>query len=476
MAKQTKNQGTKRQRNPTASNPFEEASRKGGIRSNKKLKHDVINRNPFKKHNNRQTLTQTEDKARKSKLIEHIRASKKSNSFKDNRIDGGMNRVIRERMNRSKRQSKFQLNDDDGMQLTHGGRVLDPNNLADDYFQGASDDDDEIFDKLDAADTEMHFGGGGNRSTLSGGASAYGGSGMHSLGDAYRSRKTDLDDIIMRSKLAKQEKQKEKREQVDLFEKADAEYGELKSLLQFRGNEKEIKTSKTTEESERDDMDEWNAEMKSFLFERRMAATDRTKTPEELAKEAADRLHELEKKRLARMAGEDDELSDIASDEDNDGEDSGPENLGESKRRREKDEVVFTEDGLVRVRNGEVIKSSSEEEDDDGDDDEESNNSNEKSDDENDSDTYEDKNVKIPSEPLNIGQRVKANYHASEAYMGITNWYKGTVIATGPDNTYTIRYDDGDEEEGVKLKDTRLLNEKPMVSEKKRRKAQEIAR
>ena len=499
MAKQTKNQQRNKRshKSTSGSNPFESAARKGGIRSNKRIKHDVINRNPFSKQNgnNRQMLskTQQEDKVRKTKLMEHIRSMKKSNSFRDQRIDGGMNRAIRERMSRSKRQTKFQLDDgDDDLKLTHGGQALDSNNksLINDYIPGVADDDEEdLYDKLDAADTEMHFGGGNGGATRAEFA-AYGGDQRHSLGDAYRSRKTELDEVILRSKMAKQERQKEKREQIDLFEKADAEYAELKGLLKFRDSAVQSNANpsviKRNSSREKDDMDEWNAEMKSYLFEKRMAATDRTKTPEELAQEAAERLHELEKKRLARMAGEDDDLSDVMSDDDDF---DGPEDLGEDNKRKQKDEVIFTEDGLKTFRNGKILEDDvSDDQDDDSSDqstssacesmddtEEEVSLNDEKDDDDNDED---DKTASgaVPSEPLAIGQRVKANYHASEAYMGITNWYKGTIISVGDNDKYNIRYDDGDEEENVEIKNIRLLQEKPAVSERKRKRAQEMAR
>lgn len=64
-----------------------------------------------------------------------------------------------------------------------------------------------------------------------------------------------------------------------------------------------------------------------------MKATDRTKPPEEIAKDEADRLHALESKRLARMAGDflsDDEFSDISGDE--------RERAGGKRRRRGRNE------------------------------------------------------------------------------------------------------------------------------------------
>lgn len=251
--------------------------------------------------------------------------------------------------------------------------------------------------------------------------------------------------------MAKQERQKEKQEQVELFEKADADYGELKGLLKFRAPQSRGENTSVSDKT-KDDMDEWNAEMKSYLFERRIAATDRTKTPEEIAKEEAERLHDLEKKRLARMAGEDDDLSDVeVSDKESDGE----------------EEVVFTEDGLIRMKNGKVVNekdkggevktSDSEESEDDGEED--------------------DDNGNVPSSPLKIGQKVKANYHASEAYLGVQNWFKGEVISMDTkEETYTIKYDDGDVESGVKLDDIRLIESGVVIDERLREKAKRLAR
>jgi nucleolar protein 14 len=67
-------------------------------------------------------------------------------------------------------------------------------------------------------------------------------------------------------------------------------------------------------------MKEWNLEMKQIMMKpKRAAATDRTKTPEEIAKEESERLHEMETRRLARMNGdfEQDDLDDISVDGNN---------------------------------------------------------------------------------------------------------------------------------------------------------------
>ena len=93
-----------------------------------------------------------------------------------------------------------------------------------------------------------------------------------------------------------------------------------------------------------------------------MKATDRTKTQEEIAKEEAERLQELETKRLARMNGdfEDDDLSDVQSDDGKSntrsktrqstgGPSQNPDELDSDVEEDDKPEVRFTPDVLVYV-------------------------------------------------------------------------------------------------------------------------------
>ena len=118
-------------------------------------------------------------------------------------------------------------------------------------------------------------------------------------------------------------------------------------------------------------MAEWDKEMKEYLFDRKVKATDRTKTPEEIAKEEADRLHTLETRRLARMNGdfENDDFDDISGDEET--------HTKSKKKKRSKNSIAtaeklddsdddehnvdqtkvrFTSEGLVHVdKNGKVV-------------------------------------------------------------------------------------------------------------------------
>ena len=110
-----------------------------------------------------------------------------------------------------------------------------------------------------------------------------------------------------------------KEDQVTKFEEVDNSFDELRNLLDFRDKDKEkddkyerkrqIRQGKVDADSD----DEWDKELRGYLFDKKAKATDRTKTPEEIAKESHEKLEELERKRLNRMnyEFEGDDLSDV---------------------------------------------------------------------------------------------------------------------------------------------------------------------
>jgi len=225
-----------------------------------------------------------------------------------------------------------------------------------------------------------------------------------------------------------------------------------------------------------------------YLFERKVKATDRTKTPEEIAKEEAEKLHELETRRLARMNGDfdEDDLSDISDDEEGGASggkkrrrekkdkklkakkkqrgESGGDDLGDSDddddKKDDDHEVRFTADGLVYVdKEGKVVGKVGEEVQDEGSDDEsdenESDESNVESEDGSDSVSGSDDDGSDYDDDVEFteGMKIQGNYHASEQYQGKKNWYDGTITAIRTDNAgntlYDVTYDDGDFEEGM---------------------------
>jgi len=118
----------------------------------------------------------------------------------------------------------------------------------------------------------LHFGGGKfdkSNQTTDGyyGASSTGGDGTRDMGDAYRSRKQELEERILHKKLLKAEKLKRKEDQVETFETMDESFAELAGLLQFRDKERERvekseKRKKGTLDADEMEMDAWDKEMK----------------------------------------------------------------------------------------------------------------------------------------------------------------------------------------------------------------------
>jgi nucleolar protein 14 len=515
-------------KNRTDVNLFEVAK---GNHGGRRAKHDVNNRftqSTTSIHNKPSKLAESLQR-RQSQQRAALQSSKKVNSFVDRRIgeftmsqeDKMMARLVKERIGRSKRVSKYSLNDDDNdqNQLTHRGKAINQANIMNHVIL---DSDEEDGGNLDAMDTEMNFGG---LDDGSGEINPYKPSGgqHNNMSQVYSQKKNDLDEMIKRRKIMKAERLMSKEQQEETFESLDQGFDELAQLLQFRDKESDRKanlekkrTGQGMQGDEKNTMDqemqEWDREMKTYLFERKVKATDRTKTQEEIAKEEADRLHELETKRLARMNGdfEHDHLSDISDDE---GEghrkkrqrkkrsSAGAETLDDSDddQEEEKLKVKFTADGLVYVdKDGKFVKKVGDEErdddgdgderqpsdeeadsDDDGDSDEPTSDEeaeNDASDDDDDDDDADDQKPD-PGAILEVGARVKANYRAKEQFDGQEAWHDGKIAQVHTDKagnvTYDVDYDDGDYEDGVQPTHVRLVKLKTKEQEKEEKKKEE---
>jgi len=526
------------------SNPFENARPS----SAKAPKFHVHNR-PHSGRNNLskgpQSALQRSIEARRTALKATLQESKKAGSFVDRRIGESRNgrmgrngfmtedermlaRLVRERSRRSKKASKYALEDNDiqssnDINLTHQGKSIDESYVGEFNAEDVilSDDDegtkyDKQVGQLDKVDTELHFGGGSfdnsKQQNLYGPA---GGNGVETLQDRYISRKEEVDDFILRKKIEKAEKKKKNMEQVETFEELDKDFAEFASLLKFRDKEKDRKDLSLSKEKgtlsiEDIEMEEWDKEMKQYMFERRIKATDRTKTPEEIAREEHERLKELEMRRLARMDGDfkEDELSDI-SDVEEDTRKSGRKKKGQFKKlskmhkvrnpdeidsdEEENDQLVptFTADGIVYLdKNGCVVKRAS-----DGNTHEEYINSD--IDETQDESSESSSDADISSKTLEVGMKVEGNFRAEDQFKGKATWYPGVIakVIAGKesgDTTYAIDYDDGDHEYGVNPENIRLMKEvsakvesqdsdmsegnRLVVLQKKRQKAKEKAR
>jgi nucleolar protein 14 len=377
---------------------------------------------------------------RQSAISAAFKQQRKSNVFFDKRIgeagngppgqsslpveERNVQRLVRERARQSKRSSKFALGDDGEEEiLTHKGKAIDSLSAADHVI--LSDDEEGDLGNLDAYDTEMHFGGYAQDQKD---ASVYGAKGTD-ISTTYSQKKTDLDDLIMRRKLQKQERLKSKETQVDKFEAMDNQFSELATLLEFRDKEQDIRNHIAakragTLSTEDQELAEWDKEMKQYLhIERKVAATDRTKTPEEIAKEEADRLHELETRRLARMNGDFDDEGDMDNPEilDNDSDDDGNSN---------DDGDLTTSLSAEGVAQGNV------------------------------GDADDKEHASEQEIEYNVGDKVRASYRATEQFDGHESWFAGkivNIVREGEKTRYNIEYDDGDFEDGVEPRHIRPI-------------------
>jgi nucleolar protein 14 len=207
------------------------------------------------------------------------------------------------------------------------------------------------------------------------------------------------------------------------------------------------------------------------LFERKVKATDRTKTPEEIAKEEAERLHELETRRLARMNGDfdQDDFSDISESK------SSTRKMKKKKKKKRKTrnpdeldnsddeekgkgmDVRFTADGLVYVdEDGNAVKKVGNKDESDNSDSDVSSEEHASSDSESDDDEtgHQDSNA-----VLAVGSRVQGNYRVKEQYGKQASWYDGVVTKVNKQAdgsvTYDVTYDDGDFEDDMEPENVR---------------------
>ncbi|KAH7491301.1 Nucleolar protein 14 [Phytophthora ramorum] len=311
-------------------NPFD-------VRGNAaKQKHAVIGRRVKGAGRNVAAARAEAERKRRKTLGAEFRARNKSNVFKDKRLgeqdptlsmeDKMMARFQTERKRKLRNASAFALHDsdseqegdDDALFLTHqGSKITD-----DDYdrlnVDGPLDEEDDSEEgrKMDRDIVDkLHFGGG------KGDAAA-------PEKDEEGKRKTHkevMQEVMMKAKLYKAERQKNKSSQEDATDKLDEGFADLLGLLDFRptrANGKEVLPKQP--------MDDFDKLTREFAFEAKAKATERRMSPEEAAAKEHDRLAELEKKRVARMHG---------ADEDSDSDDDGKRKGRKGKKKAKKDKA-----------------------------------------------------------------------------------------------------------------------------------------
>jgi len=314
-------------RSPTASgNPFDAVG-------NRKAKFTVLNKRAKGQVRNVGKARQMAVERRKKTLLVEYRASKKDNVFKDRRFgeddptlsleEKMLLRFQKERQKRARRSGagRFNLeqeeeNEDDnygGLTLTHKGKAL----TAEDDYQdkdgvASSDDEDKKRGLNKEIVKELHFGGtriGDRKRPLPGDEE-----GHYGPSAAKKSRAELMEEIIAKSKMHKAAKAKLKDAQELVLSQLDESFKDLVGDLEFRDKfkskrEEQAKTSRGGDLAtsglllaDNQDYDELVTAIRGESFAAK--ARDRTKTPEEEAREEREKLERLEAARRARMRGE----------------------------------------------------------------------------------------------------------------------------------------------------------------------------
>ncbi|GMF44902.1 unnamed protein product [Phytophthora fragariaefolia] len=289
-------------------NPFD-------VRSNaSKQKHEVIGRRVKGAGRNVAAARAEAERKRRKTLGAEFRARHRSNVFRDKRLgeqdptlsveDKMMARFQTERKRKLRHAAAFALHDSDSEQedgdgdalfLTHQGAKISDDDYDRLNADGPLDDEDDSEEARrvdrDIVD-QLHFGGG----SADADAPALGEDGKR------KTHKEVMQEVMMKAKMYKAERQKNKTTQEDATDKLDEGFADLRGLLEFRptrANGKELLP--------KEPMDDFDKLTREFAFEAKAKATERRMSPEEAAAKERDRLAALEKKRVARMNGADDD-------------------------------------------------------------------------------------------------------------------------------------------------------------------------
>ncbi|KAG8453431.1 hypothetical protein GDO86_000163 [Hymenochirus boettgeri] len=243
-------------------------------------------------------------KRRKETLLKEYQRRGKVSIFMDKRFgeydtkltpeDKMMKRFAMERQRNSEKKTLYNLNEEE--ELTHYGQSLADMEKLKDTVE--SDSDAEEGGALSAELTASHFGGGGLLRKKAPSDQ------RDDEIEKPKSRKELIEELIVKSKLEKQERQSQKEKAMELTEKLDSDWREIQGLLSHKTPKSERK-----KEEEKPKPDEYDKIVRELGFEMKAQPTDRMKSEEELAKEEQERLQKLEAERLRRMQGGDEQIS-----------------------------------------------------------------------------------------------------------------------------------------------------------------------
>uniref|UniRef100_A0A673W7K6 NOP14 nucleolar protein homolog (yeast) n=1 Tax=Salmo trutta TaxID=8032 RepID=A0A673W7K6_SALTR len=237
---------------------------------------------------------------RKETLLKEYKTKDKANKFIDRRFgeydtkmdpeEKILQRFSMERQRTQDKKNMYNLNEEE--ELTHYGQSLSEMEKLNDMVD--SDDDADEKGMLSAELTASHFGGGGLLRRKTQGEKDNGGN------QRAKSRQELIEELILKSKQEKRERQNQKEESQVLTEKLDQDWKSIQGLLAHKNAPK----ADRHEEEDKPKLDEYDMMVRELGFEMKAQPSEKMKTPEEVAREERERLQKLEADRLRRMMGD----------------------------------------------------------------------------------------------------------------------------------------------------------------------------
>lgn len=261
---------------------------------------------------------------RKKTLLVEMKNKNKTNEFFDKRFgeydenvtaeEKMLMRFQHERAKSHQRGAMFQLDDGED-ELTHHGQAL--GDLK--GYDRLSEDEDDDEDLSSAANVgRLNFGGFESKPISFDDE-------VEPDPEKKKTHKEIMMEVVAKSKMHKMERQEVKRKNDEMTEDVDNDLDSIRGLL--------IEASNAAEAADRlkprPKQDVYDKTVRELLYEAKGKATDRLKSPQEVAQAEYERLQKLEAARLARMRGED---------LDEDGEDG---EAGGARKRRLKDSAEY---------------------------------------------------------------------------------------------------------------------------------------
>ncbi|KAK0100277.1 nucleolar complex protein 14 [Cadophora gregata] len=297
-------------------NPFD-------FTSSKKPKFDVTTEHSHKPAIRRPGLQKSRDEElRRQAYIEEQQTRRKVGGILDKRFGENdpsmapeekmLERFTREKQVRHKNSSAFDLEDDEGGELTHMGQSLS--------LDGPALKDDFEEDDLDLSDADDHPSDEERqlkrrRSDVDGEEDEDEDEDGEDRPERKKSKQEVMKELIAKSKLHKYERQAAKDDDEDVREELDKEMSSIHDLLRGIGrkpvpvlaaavpgmNPDRVALLNGTEKVKFDK--EYDLRLRQLAQDARAKPTEKSKTEEEMIEERARKLQQLEAKRLRRMQG-----------------------------------------------------------------------------------------------------------------------------------------------------------------------------